>query len=328
MPAAERAGHTATPIHSPTSADDESTVQQKRKTPRRAIDGVLLLDKDDTLTSNAALQRAKRLYNAAKAGHTGTLDPLASGLLPVCFGEATKFSSDLLDADKTYDAVIMLGVVTDTQDAEGQVLARSEVRTGRAEAEAALARLRGAIEQVPPMHSALKHQGRPLYAYARAGIEIERAPRRVTIYRLDLTEFEGARLRVLVECSKGTYIRTLAQDLGEILGCGAHLAGLRRTRVGSLDIAHALTLEALEGLSQAARDDLLGPVDSLVATLPAAQLDAEGARRFGQGQAVSLQPAAQAGGVRVYAGSRFLGVGTVDAGGTLAPRRLLATPAA
>jgi tRNA pseudouridine55 synthase len=301
-------------------------VQQQRKTPRRAIDGVLLLDKDGALTSNAALQRAKRLYNAAKAGHTGTLDPLATGLLPICFGEATKFSSDLLDADKTYDAVIVLGVVTDTQDAEGQVLARSEVRVDRTEVEAALARLSGAIEQVPPMHSALKHQGRPLYAYARAGVEIERAARRVKIHRLELTEFEGARLRVMVECSKGTYIRTLAHDLGGILGCGAHLAGLRRTRVGSLDLADAVTLEALEGLPQAARDDLLRPVDSLVARLPAAQLDEEGARRFGQGQAVSLPPAAQAGGVRVYAGSRFLGVGTVDAYGTLAPRRLVAAP--
>jgi tRNA pseudouridine55 synthase len=289
---------------------------------RRALDGVLLLDKGGVLTSNAELQRAKRLYNAAKAGHTGTLDPLATGLLPICFGEATKFSSDLLDADKTYDAVITLGVETDTQDAEGQVLATHPVNADAAAVAAALARFRGVIQQTPPMHSALKHQGRPLYAYAREGTEIERAPRQVTIHGLKLTEFAGDRLHLTVDCSKGTYIRTLAQDIGQALGCGAHLSSLRRTRVGPLSVEQAHTLEALELMGAEARDRALLPPDSLVATLPAIELDDEQARRFGQGQAFSPQPSPPEGELRVYAAGRFLGVARA-ADGVLAPKRVL-----
>jgi tRNA pseudouridine55 synthase len=298
------------------------------KTPRRAVDGVLLLDKGNGLTSNAALQRAKRLFNAAKAGHTGTLDPMATGLLPVCFGEATKFSADLLESDKTYDAVIALGVTTDTADAEGQILKRSPVTVSRSEVESAMARFRGAIEQVPPMHSALKHRGRPLYSYAREGASIERAPRAVIIHRLDLVQFAGDRLAIEVECSKGTYIRTLAEEIGAALGCGAHLAGLRRTRVGALAIADAVNLETLERLEPAARDALLRPLDSLVVALPAVRLDADSARRFNHGQSVAEPGFGAPGAVRVYADTRFLGVGTVTADGVLAPARLVAqTPA-
>lgn len=308
-------------------------MQISRKHLRRAIDGVLLLDKGGVLTSNAELQRAKRLYNAAKAGHTGTLDPLATGLLPVCFGEATKFSSDLLDADKTYDAVITLGVATDTQDAEGQVLQTNPVKVDAAALEAALARFRGVIRQTPPMHSALKHQGRPLYAYAREGTEIERAPREVTIHGLKLKEFASDRVHLTVDCSKGTYIRTLAHDIGQALGCGAHLSSLRRTRVGPLTVAQAHTLEALELMGAEARDQVLLPPDSLVATLPAVTLNNEQARRFGQGQAftlISLRPdlpqTLSDGDVRVYAAGRFLGVART-ADGTLAPKRVLVSAA-
>jgi tRNA pseudouridine55 synthase len=298
------------------------------KTPRRAVDGVLLLDKGNGLTSNAALQRAKRLFNAAKAGHTGTLDPMATGLLPLCFGEATKFSSDLLESDKTYEAIVALGVTTDTADAEGRVLQRSPVTVIRGDVESALTRFRGAIEQVPPMHSALKHQGRPLYSYAREGTSIERAARAVVIHRLDLVQFVDDRLAIEVECSKGTYIRTLAEEIGAALGCGAHLAGLRRTRVGALGIVDAVDLETLERLDPAARDARLRPLDSLVAALPDVSLDADSARRFGQGQSIAGPGFGAPGAVRVYADARFLGVGKVAEDGALLPARLVAqTPA-
>jgi tRNA pseudouridine55 synthase len=295
------------------------------KSTRRALDGVLLLDKDAGPSSNTALQRAKRLFNAAKAGHTGTLDPMATGLLPICFGEATKFSSDLLNADKVYDAVIALGTVTTTGDAEGTVVRRAAVQVSRKQVEAALARFRGSIEQVPPMHSALKHQGRPLYAYAREGTEIVRAPRAVTIVRLDLVEFGGDLVHVEVACSKGTYIRTLAADVGDALSCGGHLARLRRLRVGPLDLSAATTLEALEQLDPVSRDALLQPVDSLVQTLPAVVLEAESARRFASGQVLRVPGCGATGEVRVYAAGRFVGVGTVEPEGTLAPRRLIST---
>jgi tRNA pseudouridine55 synthase len=295
-----------------------------RKPQRRALDGVLLLDKNTGLTSNAALQRAKRMFNAAKAGHTGTLDPLASGLLPVCFGEATKFSANLLDSDKTYAAEIVLGIVTDTADAEGQVLQRNPVHVTRRDIDTVLARFRGGIGQVPPMHSALKYKGRPLYAYAREGTSIERTPRAVVIHRLELMSVEANCAGVEADCSKGTYIRTLAEDIGTALGCGAHLGQLRRTRAGTLDIADAVTLDDLERLETAARDALLLPVDSLVCTLPAVSLKAECIRHFGQGQCIAGQGQGVVGAVRVYAGSRFLGVGKVTADGVLVPTRLVA----
>lgn len=290
--------------------------------PRREIDGVLLLDKPRGWTSNQAVQAAKRLYRAERAGHTGTLDPLATGLLPICLGEATKFSAGLLDADKGYDAVVRLGVTTATGDAEGEVLERRAVAvTGDAIA-AALAALRGTIRQVPPMHSALKRDGRPLYEYARAGIEVERAPRRVTIHALDLLEREGDLLHLRVLCSKGTYVRVLAEDLGRALGCGAHLAALRRTRVGRLSVAQAVGPDALETLSEPERDALLAPLDSLVAELPLARLPAAAERRFLSGQGVAGEGDAT-GVVRVYsAEGAFLGLAEAAPGGWLQPRRL------
>ena len=300
-----------------------SPVPNRVKPARRPLDGVLLLDKSGGITSNGALQQARRLFNARKAGHTGTLDPMATGLLPVCFGEATKFSADLLHANKTYDAVIELGSVTDTGDAEGSVLRRAEVHVTPDGIEAALARFRRTITQVPPMHSALKHQGRPLYAYAREGIEIERMPRQVTIFGLEFLGYSSAQLRINVECSKGTYIRVLAQDIGEILGCGAHLAALRRTRVGMLDIADAISFEELEQLTSDVRDQKLRPLDSLVSELRPVTLGPDAARRFGQGQSIAAPLDMAGGGVRVYTAAGFIGLGRVE-GAQLVPTRLLA----
>ena len=288
------------------------------------VDGVLLLDKPSGITSNLALQKARRLLAAAKAGHTGTLDPLASGLLPLTFGEATKFSSDLLDAAKTYEAEIALGVVTSTGDAEGDVTATADVAASVSEVEATLRQLSGAIEQVPPMYSALKRAGRPLYTYARAGEEVERAARIVVIHRLELIAFERTRLRVLVECSKGTYVRVLAHDIGSRLGCGAHLAALRRNRVGSLTLAGSITLDALAALAPEARRALLLPLDALIDRLPRIELDAGLADRFSQGQRLALGPGNPCGRVRVVGPSaRLLGVARIDEHGLLAPHRLV-----
>jgi tRNA pseudouridine55 synthase len=220
--------------------------RQQKRPPRRTVDGVLLLDKPQGQTSNGALQTARRLYNAAKAGHTGTLDPMATGLLPLTFGEATKFSQMLLDADKAYEATVRLGIETDTGDAEGRPIASAPVSVTPDEVARALSLFTGEIEQVPPMYSALKCAGKPLYEYARAGIEIERAPRKVRIHALEFVALEGDAFRIRVDCSKGTYIRTLAIDLGRALGCGAHLSALRRTRIGPFAVDAAVTLAALE----------------------------------------------------------------------------------
>jgi tRNA pseudouridine55 synthase len=244
------------------------------------VHGVLLLDKPVGLSSNDALQKAKRIFNAEKAGHTGTLDPLASGLLPICFGAATKFSQASLDADKRYTATLHLGVTTTTGDLEGEVSQRCDVAVDRASIDAALARFTGALEQRPPMHSALKHQGRALYEYARQGLEVERAPRGVTIHRLDLVERQGERLVLDVVCSKGTYVRTLAEDIGTALGCGAHLAALRRTASGTLRVDDAITLDALAALPDAERDGLLLPPDALLADWPEWRLSDHEAARF------------------------------------------------
>ena len=296
------------------------------KKERRRVDGVLLLDKGTGGTSNAALQQAKRLYGAAKAGHTGTLDPLATGLLPLCFGEATKFAAGLLDADKSYRARIRLGVTTTTADAEGEVLATRPVPAlSRAVVEGALARFRGPILQLPPMHSALKRDGKPLYEYARQGVEVERAPRPVTILHLELERLDGELLEIAVDCSKGTYIRSLAQDIGEALGCGAHLAALRRTRIGPLRVEDAVTLEALEAMDAAQRDGCLRPVDLLLAGLPAVELDGADVGRFCHGQAVPVARPGGAPAVRVYGGERFLGLGRMLVGGRVAPQRLVAS---
>ena len=295
---------------------------QRARIPRRAVHGVLLLDKPLGWSSNDALQKAKRLYRAEKAGHTGTLDPLATGLLPLCFGAATKFSQISLDADKAYRATLQLGQTTSTGDAEGEVLQTRELRIDRAAIDAAIARFLGRIEQVPPMHSALKHEGRALYAYARAGIEVERAARSVNIHHLHVVDWQADRLVLDVRCSKGAYIRTLAQDIGEALGCGAHLAALCRTASGALRLDDALTLERLTALSEPERDALLLPADALLADWPQVHLPDDEAGRFltGLRRRVSLADAAA---VRVYGpDDAFLGSAHI-AGGELIADRLL-----
>lgn len=294
---------------------------QVKKTWQR-VDGVLLLDKPIGLTSNDALQKARRLFSAAKGGHTGTLDPLATGLLPLCFGEATKFSADLLDADKTYEAVLKLGVMTDSGDAEGQVIATAAVNVSDDDVVRVLPHFTGDIQQIPPMHSALKRNGRPLYELARQGIEVERAARAVTIHAIDLLAFSGDCLTLRVACSKGTYIRVLAADIGRALGCGAHLAALRRTVVGDLDLAHAVTLAELEALDEAGRAGCLRAVDALLHTLPVVTVEGEEAERFRHGNPVDL-PEGLSGKIRVYADARLIGVGEPGPDGRLWPKRLV-----
>lgn len=294
-----------------------------RRAPRRSIDGVLLLDKPLGITSNAALQSARRLYNAAKAGHTGTLDPLATGLLPLCFGEATKFAGELLDADKAYSATLRLGMTTDTADAEGKPLVTRPVQVSPQQVDAVLRRFTGEMMQVPPMHSALKRDGKPLYEYARQGIELERTPRRLVIHAIDLDEFSGETLSFTVACSKGTYVRTLAEDIGEALGCGAHLVALRRTRIGSLRLEQAVTLAGLEAIPLEQRDALLAPPDALLLELPRAELDIADAARLVHGQAIRWS--GPAGRWRAYAGATFLGLCELGEDGWLKPRRLIVT---
>ncbi|RZT93850.1 tRNA pseudouridine(55) synthase TruB [Rivibacter subsaxonicus] len=274
----------------------------RQRIQRRALHGVLLLDKPVGLSSNDALQKAKWLLRAEKAGHTGTLDPLASGLLPLCFGAATKFSQVSLDADKSYRATLHLGRSTSTGDAEGEILQDRPVDgLDRAAIDAACAAFTGTIDQVPPMHSALKVDGKALYKYARAGIEVERAPRRITIHSIAIVEWQAERLVIDVRCSKGTYIRTLAEDIGERLGCGAHLSALRRTASGALNLEHAITLEALAALDEgSAREQLLLSPDVLLADWPQIVLDASEAARFltGLRRRVPAEPDRAA--VRVY----------------------------
>ena len=296
-----------------------------RRPPRRSVDGVLLLDKPIGATSNAALQSARRLFNAAKAGHTGTLDPLATGLLPLCFGQATKFAGELLDADKTYAATLRLGVTTDTADAEGRQLVTRPVQVSQAQLEAVLQRFAGEIMQVPPMHSALKRNGKPLYEYARQGIELERTPRRVLIHAIALCNFSDESLSIRVDCSKGTYIRTLAEDIGEALGCGAHLTALRRTRIGDLRLEQAVTLADLEVLTLSQRDALLSPADALLLNVPRADLSGADAEHLLHGQAIAWT--GPIGRWRAYAGSVFLGLCEMTDDGWLKPRRLIDTSA-
>ncbi len=290
---------------------------------RRPLHGVLLLDKPIGWSSNDALQRAKRLLRAHKAGHTGTLDPLATGLLPICFGAATKFSQVNLEADKAYRAVLHLGVRTVGGDREGEVIEIRPVQASREEIEAACKRFTGEIDQTPPMQSALKVAGKPLYAYARAGIELERSTRRVRIHAIDIVAREEEMLTIDVACSKGTYIRSLAEDIGAALGCGAHLSALRRTRCGAFDAAAAITLEALEALDETQRESRLLPCDSLLDDWPEIQLDAAEAGRFLTGLRRRLQHA-DAPAVRVHTteSRAFLGTAHVTAG-ELIPDRLL-----
>lgn len=296
----------------------------QRRNSRHKLDGVLLLDKPVGVTSNGALQAAKRLLNAAKAGHTGTLDPMASGLLPLTFGEATKFSQMLLDADKTYEATVALGVETDTGDAEGRAIASLPVDVTMEGLASVVAGFVGEIEQIPPMYSALKRDGKPLYEYARAGIEVERAPRKVRIHALKLLDSGAERFRIRVECSKGTYIRTLAIDIGRVLGCGAHLSALRRTAIGPFQIDSAVSLASLEAGSAEQRKAFLAPADLLLQHLPRLELDAEQVGAIVQGRTLNAMDG-DSGLVRLYGNERFLGLGEFRSSGELSPKRLIAT---
>ena len=289
----------------------------------RPLDGVLLFDKPLTLSSNIALQKVRRLFQAEKAGHTGTLDPLATGLLPICFGEATKFSSGLLDADKTYRALVRLGQTSTTGDAEGEIAETGAELPDEEKVRTVLHNFLGAIEQIPPMHSALKHQGKPLYEYIRKGETIERASRSVIIHELLLEHFAGAEMEFSVRCSKGTYVRTLAEDIGLALGCGGHLRGLRRTAIAQFSIDKAYTMEQLEAMTMPEREACLLPLDCLLQNLPILDLDAVQSSRIAQGQRLAIDAALPDGKVRLYGAGRFLGVADL-AGRRLAPDRLLA----
>jgi len=307
----------------------------RNRRPRgRDVDGILLLDKPAGITSNDALQRVKRIYHAAKAGHTGALDPLATGMLPICFGEATKFSQFLLDSDKRYRVVARLGQRTTTSDADGELVSERPVQVTMAALEQSLAQFRGEIMQVPSMFSALKYQGQPLYKYAREGIEVPREARPVTVYELALLRFEGHELELEIHCSKGTYIRTIVDDLGELLGCGAHVTALRRIQVAQYPAERMLTLEQLECILEHARaeetpprlelDPLLLPLDTAVVHLPEVNMSSLVASYLLQGQAVQVPGTPLEGTVRLTEGEqhRFIGVGEIDDEGKVAPRRL------
>lgn len=307
----------------------------KRKKGRQ-IDGILLLDKPYEMSSNSALQACKRLYVANKAGHTGALDPLATGMLPICFGEGTKFSQFLLDIDKTYIVTAKLGIRTTTSDADGEVVAEKPVNITDAELLPALESFRGHSKQVPSMYSALKFQGQPLYKYAREGITIEREARDITVFRLDLLRFEGDEVDLEIHVSKGTYIRTIVDDLGELLGCGAHVSMLRRTAVGKYPIDKMVTMEHLQTLVNDAKeqglsvaevlDPLLLPMDSAVYILDSVNIDAESARflRFGNPVSINSAPATDTL-LKVYVGDEqeFIGVGIINDDGMLAPKRIV-----
>jgi len=294
---------------------------------RRPVHGVLLLDKPFGFSSNQALQKAKWLLRAEKAGHTGTLDPLATGVLPLCFGAATKFSQMHLDADKMYEATLHLGVKTSTADAEGEVLSERQVAVSVEDIDRVVRQFTGAIRQVPPMHSALKKDGKALYEYARAGIEVERAPRDVTIYALRVLDLPTVAvpyaLKIEVSCSKGTYIRTLGEDIGEALGCGAHLSALRRTRTGGFGQTQCVSLELLEAMTDAQRLELLLPVEALLEGHQVVTLESESAGRFLSGvRRRGEWPDAEQVAVYAAAPSALLGTGHVKAG-ELIPGRLL-----
>ena len=293
---------------------------------KRPLDGVLLFDKPLQLSSNTALQKVRRLFQAEKAGHTGTLDPLATGLLPICFGEATKFSSGLLDADKTYRALVKLGQTTSTGDAEGEVTSSCEVALHEQQVRAALLNFSGEISQVPPMHSALKHQGKPLYEYIRKGETIERASRNVIIHELVLERFAGDEMEISVRCSKGTYVRTLAEDIGNALGCGAHLRGLRRTAIAGFRLDNAYNLDQLEAMSMPERDACLLPLDCMLQDMPMLELDAVQVNRMAQGQRLGIDADLPDGKVRLYGAGKFIGVAEL-LGRRLAPDRLLSSVA-
>jgi tRNA pseudouridine55 synthase len=293
---------------------------------KRPLDGVLLFDKPLELSSNTAMQKVRWLFTAEKAGHTGTLDPLATGLLPICFGEATKFTLALLDADKRYRATIRLGQRTTTGDAEGEVIETRPVAVTEAHALAVMEQFMGETRQLPPMYSAIKHQGKPLYEYIRKGETVERELRTVFIRELTLQRLQGNELEFSVLCSKGTYVRTLAEDISEKLGCGGHLIALRRTGIGEFSLDQAYTLAQLEGMDAAQRDASLLPLDRLVQNLPSLELDAVQAGRLAQGQRLGLSDMYPDGKRRLYAAGRFIGLGDLE-GGRLAASRLLSSVA-
>lgn len=300
-----------------------------KKKKGRAVDGILLLDKPRGISSNAALQRVKRIFNAQKAGHTGSLDPLATGMLPVCLGQATKVSSYLLEADKVYQVSMKLGEKTTTADAEGEVIETRPVEDYSLEhIETVLQRFRGELEQIPPMHSALKHQGQPLYRLARQGIEIERKARKVTIQRLNLIAYENDTMQFDVACTKGTYVRTLVEDMGEALGCGAHVTALRRTQVAGFQPARMVTMEKLEEAGNhqdfEQLDALLLPIEAALAHFPEVSLARDLLFYLRRGQAVLVPHAPTQGWVRLYGeNALFVGIGRVLDDGRIAPQRLV-----
>ena len=292
----------------------------------RDIDGVFLLDKPQGMSSNDIMQKVKRVFQANKAGHTGALDPLATGMLPICLGEATKFSQFLLDADKRYVVTAKLGERTDTSDAEGQVVETRPVNVETSQILTALEQFRGDILQVPTMFSALKHNGKPLYEYARAGITVEREARPITIFGINFIEYQAPSLTLEVHCSKGTYIRTLVDDLGEVLGCGAHVTVLRRTAVADYPTEKMMTWDALQALAeQGDLDQHLLPIDTAVSKLPALKLNAEQSKGIGFGQRVKFTNEAKLRGqVRLFSDKNiFLGVALIDDNNVIRPQRLI-----
>ena len=310
----------------------------------RGINGILLLDKPYEMSSNHALQAAKRVYFANKAGHTGALDPLATGMLPICFGEATKFSQFLLDIDKTYRVTAKLGIRTTTSDADGEIVAEKPVDITDAQLATALDTFRGTSKQVPSMYSALKYQGQPLYKYAREGIEVPREARDITVFRLDLLRFEQDEVEMEIHCSKGTYIRTIVDDLGELLGCGAHVADLRRVAVGSYPADKMVTLEQIEELLEQAQeqdispsqllDPLLLPMATAVAGIPEVFIDDTSASYLRHGNPVQVCGAPLDGFVQVLVGdeankedAEFIGVGQMNDDGLVAPKRIIVVEA-
>ena len=300
----------------------------KRRSKGRNINGIVVLDKARGLSSNGVLQEVKRLYDANKAGHTGSLDPLATGVLPLCFGEATKVSQFLLNSDKKYRARVKLGIRTDSGDSEGRVIdSRSEFVVNRKDVEKALRNFAGEIDQIPPMHSALKVNGVPLYKLARKGETIEREPRRITIYSIELTEFAVDELELEIACSKGTYIRTIADDLGQLLGCGAHIIALRRTQAGVFTEQDCVSVETLRAEKEASGFDQLDqhliPMDEAVAHLPEVILPGITASHIKNGQAVLVRHLPEEGLVRLYEEEQFIGIGCIDDDGMVAPKRLI-----
>ena len=304
--------------------------QRRRK--GRSISGIIVLDKAVGLSSNKALQEVKWLFEANKAGHTGSLDPLATGVLPLCLGEATKVSQFLLNSDKRYRARIKLGIRTDSADSEGQVIAQcDEVNVSREQVEQALQSFKGETQQIPPMHSALKVDGVPLYKLAREGKTIPREARSICVYELELTDFQGDEIELEITCSKGTYIRTIADDLGQDLGCGAHIIALRRLQAGAFTEADCVSTDALREVKEKHGMDCLDqnliPMDRAIEGLPEVNLPNIAASQFKNGQSVLVRHLPEEGLVRLYEEEQFIGIGCIDDDGKVAPKRLILTSA-